>query len=266
MGCGNPALISTISGYINPTTVTIADNALLTLTNVPAIINTPKTGGLVINGGVSVNLIGIEFEECGSFIIVTSPLSQGINVVGSSFISAHPAISCVWSQNNFNGKLNMTGWSCFTSDMVLWGVLASTHTGGFSGNAMRNINIETPVHNGQFVNGLFNIYNFETPVASAISFQRTGIPILRVNGATSVVNKICDATFNTTSQYVDGQILVVKSDNDNLVLSHNTGNLLLAGGVNATIPNSSSSSSNANIMFMWDSNKQKWIEVSRTGL
>jgi hypothetical protein len=150
--------------------------------------------------------------------------------------------------------------------MVLWGVVGSLPNGAYSGNSMTNIDIQSPVQNGQFVHGLFSIYNFDTPVASAAAYQRTGIPIIRLDGTNGgIVNTIKDIQHNTTSHYVDGQILVVKSDNGTLTLSHNTGNLLLAGGVNAVIPSSISSSSNANIMFMWDSNKQKWIEISRTG-
>jgi hypothetical protein len=76
-------------------TVMVADDAPVTVTAGTAIINTSVTGGLHISHGSEVNLIGMEFEECGAFVIAEGSLSRSINILGSAFISSKPSIAAL---------------------------------------------------------------------------------------------------------------------------------------------------------------------------
>lgn len=258
----NPAFITTIASQLGPDTVTVADDAPVTVSSGTAIINTPVTGGLHISHGSEVNLIGIEFEECGAFIIADGSLSRSINIIGSAFISNKPSIAALWVRDNMQGRVSLRGWSLYTTGSVLWGALSSLANGTLNG-AVTGLDVETPFSNGQIVNGLTSVYDYDAPSAGVYRFSRTGMPLIRVSGASGPLNTITDE-YGVSTGYAHGQqVTVVLWGSDPLTVRNNTGNILLNNAADFVMRPGLGKT--PTLTLIWDTISKRWIEISRSG-
>lgn len=257
----NPAFITTIVSRLGPDTVTLADVAPVTVSSGTAIINTPVTGGLHISHGSEVNLIGIEFEECGAFIIADGSLSRSINIIGSAFISNKPSIAALWVRDNMQGRVSLRGWSLYTTGPVLWGALSSLANGTLNG-AVTGLDVETPFSNGQIVNGLTSVYDYDAPSAGVYRFSRTGMPLIRVSGTSGPLHTITDA-YGVSTGYAHGQqVTIVLWGPDPLTVRHDTGNILLNGATDFVMRPGPGKT--PTLTLIWDTISKKWIEISRS--
>lgn len=256
-----PAFITTISAVSNKKTALLAANAPENVTAGTAIINTPITGGLHISHAAEVNITGVEFEECGAYVIIDGSLTHSINIFGSSFISNKPAMAAIWLQGSMPGRIHLQGWSLYSTEPVLWGALASTPSGGHNG-AISGLDIEPPFNNGQIVYGLTSLYDYEFPAAGVVAFKRTEMPHLRVFSGSGPLRTIT-GTYNQTTALRQGQAVTLTAFGQRpLLVEHGTGNILLASPDNFEMPITGSSSSS--LTLMWDGRLQKWIETSRS--
>ncbi len=256
-----PALVTTITGITNRKTAILAASAPESITAGKAIINTPVTGGLHITHAAEVNIVGVEFEECGAYVIIDGSLTHSINIIGSSFISNKPAMAALWLRDHMPGRIHLRGWSLYSTEPVLWGALASTATGGHNG-AIGGLDIETPYHNGQIVYGLTSLYDYEVPVSGNVIFKRVEMPHLRVYSGAGPLRAITGDHSETTG-FRQGQTVTITAYGQTpLPVEHGTGNILLANSEHFEIPITNDKS--GSLTLMWDGRLQKWQETSRT--
>jgi len=256
-----PILVTTITGISNRRTAILAANAPEDITAGKAIINTPVTGGLHITHAAEVNIIGVEFEECGAYVIVDGSLTHSINIIGSSFISNKPAMAALWLRDYMPGRIHLRGWSLYSTEPVLWGALASTATGGHNG-AIGGLDIETPYHNGQIVYGLTSLYDYEVPVSGNVNFTRVEMPHLRIYSGAGPVRAITGVQSGTSGFRQGQSVTITAYGQAPLAVEHGTGNILLANSRHFEIPVTNDTS--GSLTLMWDGRLQKWLETSRT--
>ncbi len=263
-----PAHIATIAGYVNPSTVTLSNKCPVTVTNGKALINTPTSGGIAISHSSSINFIGVEFEECGAYLVVNGTDTQNISVTGSSFISNKPSMAALWVNGYMGGKVNFTDWALSPSQPILWGAMCSQQDGSYNG-AVWGLNIETPMHSGKIVNSLTHLFDFSYAISGVAFFDVTDIPILRLDGASGPVETISQRYNNannvTTTGYKNGQLVTILAYGSALVIKHNVGNIVLKGGTDYALAIAQYAPYISNrITLMWDAYYNKWVEIARS--
>jgi hypothetical protein len=160
------------------------------------------------------------------------------------------------------GRVAMKGWSLYSSDYVLWGALSSLSNGVLNG-AVTGLDVEMPFSNGQIINSLTNVHDYDAPSAGVFKFSRTGMPMIRVSGASGPLHTITDA-YGVSTGYAHGQqVTIILWGLDPLTVRHDTGNILLNGTADFVMQPGLGKT--PTLTLIWDTISRRWIEISRSG-